>query len=139
MAFDSTEVKWSDLEIFLNGGRIVKFTGLKYKSSQEVEEIFQAGDEPLDLQTGNRMYSGTFTAYKSVIDAMNAAAVKVGGRDLLDVAWTIVATYKPTATDPRQTDTLPNVRFTDYEKGMEQNAKGMPIAIGFKCLRPVNA
>lgn len=139
MAFDSTEVKWSDLKFYLNGTKVVKFTGLKYKSEQEVEEIYGGGDEPLDLQTGNRKYSGMATMYKSMIDAMNKAARAQGFRDLMDVPWTIVADYKETLASPRTSDTLPNVRFTDYEKGMEQNAKSMPVALNFKALRPVEA
>lgn len=139
MAFDSTEVKWSDLKFYLNGTKVVKFTALKYKPEQEVEEIYGGGDEPLDLQTGNRKYSGMATMYKSMIDAMNKAARAQGFRDLMDVPWTIVADYKETLASPRTADTLPNVRFTDYEKGMEQNAKSMPITLNFKCLRPVEA
>lgn len=127
------------MKFYLNGTKVVKFTALKYKSEQEVEEIYGAEDEPLDLQTGNRKYSGTATMYKSVIDAMNKAARAAGYPDLMGATWTIVAGYKETLASPRTSDTLPNVRFTDYEKGMEQNAKSMPVTLNFKCLRPVEA
>ncbi|MFN4249058.1 MAG: hypothetical protein ACK4EY_15125 [Flavipsychrobacter sp.] len=135
MAFDSTKVKWSHQEFYLNGQLVTAFTALKYKTSREVEEIYGAGDDPIDLQAGNKSHSGTVTVYEDVVNAMNKAAVAAGFDDLTDVPWTISSSYKATITQPRQTDTLENVRITEYEKGMEQNAKGMPIALPFKALR----
>ncbi|MBS1740730.1 MAG: hypothetical protein JST88_09335 [Bacteroidetes bacterium] len=102
-----------------------------------MEEIYGAGDEPFDIQTGNRKYGLSVTLYKSVIDNMNAAAVAAKGRDLMDVPWTVVASYKATMTAPRQTRTYTNVRFQGYEMGMEQNAKSAPIALQARCLRPI--
>ena len=136
MAFDSTEVAWRDLELFIDTQSVGKFTALRETNEQEVEEIFGAGDEPFDIQTGNRKYGLSVTLYKSVIDAMNKAAQLKAGRDLMDVPWIIVASYKPTMTEPRQTRTYPNVRFQGYEVGMEQNAKSMPIVLNARCLRP---
>lgn len=136
MAFDSTEVAWRDLELFINTQSVGKFTSVREANEQEVEELYGAGDEPFDIQTGNRKYGVVVTLYKSVVDRLNAAAIAGGGRDLMDVPWTIVAGYKPTLTDPRQTRTYTNVRFQGYEVGMEQNAKSMPITLNARCLRP---
>jgi len=136
MAFDSTEVAWRDLEVFVNGVSVGKVTAIKEMNETEVEEIYGAGDEPVDIQTGNRKYGVQATFYKSVIDNMNSAAKAAGGRDLMDIPWVIVAGYKPTIQSPRQTRTYTNVRFQGYEVGMEQNAKSMPIALTARCFRP---
>jgi hypothetical protein len=137
MAFDSSEVKWKDLELFIEGTPVAKFTSLKETSEQEAEEIYGAGDEPTDIQTGNRKYALNMGVYKSVLDNMNSAAVAAGGRDMMDVPWTIVVNYKATSAAPRQTISYPNVRVTNYERGMEQNAKSMPVTLTCKCLRPI--
>lgn len=139
MAFDSTEVAWRDLEVFLNGVRITKITALRYKTSIETEQLYGAGDEPFDINTANRSYEGEMRVYKSVIDVMNTAAAAAGGRDLHDIQWIIVANYKATLTSPRKTVTLPNVRFGESEEGMEGNSKSMIVSLPFKCLQPIKA
>lgn len=137
MAFDSTEVAWRDLEVFLEGKRIVKITSLKENPSQESEYLYGAGDEPFDINTGNRAYPLSLTVYKSVVDAMNRESVKAGFRDLMEVPWTIVANYKQTANAPRQTNTYPGVRIEGWEAGMEQNAKSMLVPLTAKSMRPI--
>jgi len=137
MSFDSSECKWSDLKVYLNGQRITKVTGLMYDTERDAEHIYAEGDDAVDVQVGNRKHTGTLKVYKSAVDAMNAAAKAAGFDDLTDVPWVIVADYKQTTVSPRTTDTLPNVRFTKYSKGMEQNAKAMPIELPFLCLKPV--
>lgn len=136
MGFNSSLHAWNDMEVFLNGQRITKITGFECSPEQETEEAYGAGDEPLDIQTGNRKYNGTATFYKNVIDAMNRSARAAGARDLMDIPWTIVCNFKPTMTDPKQTNTYTNVRFSGYKTGMEQNAKTHPVPLPFKCLRP---
>lgn len=138
MSFDSTEVAWRDMSIFLNGKRIGKVKKLKYKTSRETEELYGAGDDPFDINPGNKAFSGELEVYKSVVDEMNRAAKLAGHDDLTDVPWVVTADYKATATEPPQTDTLPNVRFGEFEKGLENNAKSMPINLPFKCLKPVS-
>lgn len=135
MAFDSTEVHWKDLEVFIEGQRVVKITGFKESPKAEKEYIYGASDEPLDIQPGNREYPGVITLYKSQVDAMNRAARLKGGRDLMDIKWTVVANYKATATSPRQTNTY-IIDIEGYEEGMEQNAKSVPISLAFKSMPP---
>ena len=66
---------------------------------------------------------------------MNAAAVSAGGKDLLDIQTDIVVTYKPAGTRPVQTDTLVGVEITEFQKGMEQGAKSMPVSLPFVYLK----
>lgn len=137
MAYDSTEYKWNDIELFLNGVPVVKFTGIRENMSQEVEEIYGGGDEPQDLQTGNRKYGGSVNLYATQINKMNAVAMAAGFRDLMDVPWTITWCYKPVIGSPRKTITYTGARIEGYEEGMEQNAKAAPVTLPFKSLRPI--
>ena len=129
MAFDSKECEWNDLELYIDGVKIAKFQGLKYSRTQEKEVLHAGGNEPFSVQRGNISYEGEVVLMKGVLDILNAAAVAAGGDDILDIAVTIVANYKPKGTRLVQTDTLTGVEFTKYEKGMEQGAKSMPITL----------
>src|SRR5690606_27003841 len=101
----------------------------KYKSSQEKELLYAAGNEPISVQRGNRAYGGTFRFLKGAVDKLNAAAKAAGGEDLLDLSLVAVINYKAKGSRAVQTDTLTGVEITEYEKGMEQNAKSMPIEL----------
>lgn len=137
MAFDSTEVAWRDMSIFLSGVRVGKIRKLKYKTIRETEHLYGAGDDPFDINPGNKSYEGEMEVYKSVVDEMNIAARAAGFEDLTDIPWVITVHYKATATQPQQTVTLPAVRFSEFESGMENNNKFMLINMPFRSLRPV--
>jgi hypothetical protein len=139
--FDSKEVEWSDLSLYLNGTKVGKFTGNKYKKDRETEFLYASGDEPASIQRGNKSYTGTFSCLKSLQDAMNKAAQALGGEDLYDVDWTIVNVYRAKGTRLIQTDTQIGVVFESFERGMVQNDKKPEIALPYKYLRlnPQNA
>lgn len=126
---DSKEVEWNDAELFLNGVKITKFQGFKFKLAQEKEFLYAGGNNPLSIQRGNKAYTGEFRLLKGAVDALNAAAVAVGGESLLDISLIAVIKFKAKGVRGIQTATLGGVEFTEYEIGMEQNAKSMPIAL----------
>lgn len=131
MGYTRSEVAWEDQEISLNGTLVGKVTGLVYKARQEQEAIYAAGNGIVDIQPGNRSYDGTMSCYKSLIDSMNRAAQAAGYDDLLGPVWQLTDSYRPTANDVRRTNKLINVKFTEYEYGMEQNAKSMAKGLPF--------
>lgn len=137
--FDSTLLKWKDLSLHINGVHVIDFTELFYTSEQEVEEAYSEGDEAASLQSGNRKYYGSMKMYETAWNALYEAAVAAGYRDPMDLPWVIVAAYKATAASAKATDTIPNVRITDFRKGMDQNSKTMTITANFKSLRPIHA
>lgn len=139
MAFDSSEVAWRDLTVFLNGQRIGKVKKLKYKTARESEHLYGEGDNPFDINPGNKAFTGELIVFKSVIDTMNLAALAAGGDDLTDIPWVIGGAYKATATSPKTSITLPNVRFDEFEEGLENNNKSMEVTLPFKCLTPVRS
>ena len=132
MSFDSTEIAWKDLEVFIEGKRITKIRSLKYKAATDKEHLYAAGTKPIAIQSGNETYTGEMKLLKGQLDALNRAAVAAGYQDIRGVTMTITAVYKPTSSDPMQTDTLSGVQIEAYEKSLEQNAKFMEIALPFK-------
>lgn len=127
--FDTKECEWNDLEVFLNGVRVTKIQSLKYKKAQEKEHLYAAGNDPISIQRGNNAYTGSVRLLKGAVDDINRAVQASGGEDLLDASFIIVANYKKKGNRQLQVDTLSGVEFSEYEKGMEQNAKSMPIEL----------
>ena len=125
--FDSKECEWSDMTLYIEGVKLTKIVVLKYKSSKEKEALHAAGDMPISIQGGNRTYTGNLKILKGALDDLNTAARAAGGKDALDISFTVVVTYRAKGTRPLRTDTLKSVEITDFEKGWEQGAKNMPI------------
>lgn len=136
--FDSTEVEWGQYEIHFNGIGILKIRGNKYKKEKEDEELYAGGDEPIDIQSGNKKYSGELKVLKGALDGINQAAQAAGYDDITDVPaklTTLVNTYKPKGSRTLQTDTQIGVKIGSFEKGFEQGAKQMEIALPYKFLK----
>lgn len=132
---DSKEVEWSDCELFFNGVKITKFQGFKFKLAQEKEPLYAAGNEPISIQRGNKAYTGEFRLLKGAVDALNAAAQAAGGSNLTDIVLVAIIKFKQKGVRTMQLATLSGVEFTEYEYGMEQNAKSMPITLPIVYLR----
>lgn len=127
--FDSKECEWADMSVLFAGAPLVKVRGLKYKASKAKQHLHGAGDEPISIQSGNRTYEGQIKVLKGALDDMNQAAVEAGGKDVLDMQFDIVVTYKAAPGRPLQTDILTGVQIKDFEKGWEQGAKNMDITL----------
>lgn len=132
---DSKEVEWSDCELFFNGVKITKFQGFKFKLAQEKEPLYAGGNEPISIQRGNKAYTGEFRLLKGAVDALNAAAQAAGGLNLTDIVLVAVIKFKQKGVRTMQLATLAGVEFSEYEYGMEQNAKSMPITLPIVYLR----
>jgi|SRR5690554_5745938 len=139
MAINSTEWAWADLEISLNGVRMGKVSALKVTSSSETEHLYGAGNEPFDINRGNKSYAGEMETYGTVIANMNRAGLAAGYTDMLDVPWVITAHFKATRTEPMQTIVIPNVLFEEFEEGGENNDKAFKKTLPFKCLKPIRS
>lgn len=133
--FDSKEAEWADMVVMIGGSPVTKIRGVKYKAKQEQEALHGAGNEPIGIQSGNKSYEGEIKLLKGAVDDMNRAAVAVGGKSLIDVAFDLVITYKPQGTRLLQTDTCVSVRVSEFEKGWEQGAKFMDISLPIIFLR----
>lgn len=132
--FDSKECEWSDQDVFLNGVKIGKIRGLKFKASKEKDPLHAGGDKPISLQGGNRTYEGTLTILKGALEDINRACVAEGGKDCLDAEFVVVCTYKARTARALQTHTLSGLQFSEFELGMMQNDKFTEVGVPFKFL-----
>jgi len=131
--FSSKEYRWADMSFTFLGVQIKGITELTYQVEVENEELFAAGDEPVDIQSGNRKYSGSMVLLKNTYDALDIAAKAAGYRDVLDINLAISVSY--TNTTRITTDILVNVHLDKYNGGGKQNDKFIPITLPFKFTR----
>ncbi|GAA4465221.1 hypothetical protein GCM10023093_17000 [Nemorincola caseinilytica] len=127
--FNSKECEWADMDVMVGNAPLTKIRAISYKASKSKELLHGAGDMPIGIQSGNRTYEGEIKVLKGALDAMNRAAVALKGKDILDLVFDIVITYKPHATRVLQTDVLVGVQVKDWEKGWEQGATQMEISL----------
>ena len=121
--FDSKECSWKDLRVFVEGVEVIKITALKYGVKAEKEHLHAAGDEPIGVQTGNRTYTGSITLLLGAFNDLNAAAIAAGGRDVTDISFGIVASYKKQGSRAIQIDKLVSVEISEFEISNVQNQK----------------
>ncbi len=137
--FNSTEWAWRHLRIYLNGVLMGKVTRLTVKTTRESEHLYGAGDDPFDVNPGNKAYTGELETYGTVIANMNRAAKAAGYDDLTDVPWTLVGEFKQTATEPPMNLLVPNIVFTEFEEGGSNNDKSFKKTLPFNCLKPTRS
>lgn len=125
------EVEWADQKFLYEGTPCAAIQGCKFGVKTDKAHLFAEGDENIGIQSGNRQPTGSVKLLKSAVDALNIAAKSAGGRDLTDLVGNIVFTYKQQGVRALQTLTLIGVEFSQYEYGMEQNAKSMAIDLPF--------
>ena len=127
--FDSKDCEWADMTVVVAGAPLTKIRGIRYKASKEKQLLHAAGDEPVSIQSGNRMYEGHIRVLKGALDDLNRAAQAAGGDDILDMQFDIVVAYKARGARMLQTDTLVGVEVKDFEVGWDQGAKNMDITL----------
>ncbi len=137
--FDSKECEWADMSVIFAGATLTKIRGVRYKAAKDKQLLHGAGDQPISIQGGNRTYEGQIKVLKGAIDDMNTAAQAAGGRDILDLQFDIVVTYKPSGARPLQTDVLKSVEIKDFEKGWDQGAKHMDVTLPIVFLELISA
>ncbi|OMP79735.1 hypothetical protein BW716_08205 [[Flexibacter] sp. ATCC 35208] len=127
--FDTKEVTWANMKVVLLGKELTGIRGIKYKLSQEKEHLHGAGDEPIGIQRGKRIYEGEIKLLKFEYDILADAVKNAGGRDILDLSAEIVVTYVKDTTSVPRTDIIQGFQFKEFEKGWEQGAKFMELTL----------
>lgn len=125
------EVEWADVRLWINGVEVARMTGFEYGVDTDKEHLHTTGDDPISIQSGNRMPSGSITILKSAMDTLNTAAQVAGGRDITDIACDIFFTYKPKGTRPPVSDGCKGCEFKSWRKAMSQNKKSMECTLPF--------
>ena len=132
--FDSKEYSFSNIEVIMLGRNIGGLRGVKYKTSQESEELYGRGNEPRSFVTGNRKYEGELSVLQSELEAMLDAAG--AGFDITQMPlFDLIVTYLPDNSLTLVVDVVKGVKIADFEKGMKQGDKFMEIALPFKALK----
>lgn len=134
MGFSTDECAWKKVSIKMLGRTLVGISGFEFEKNFDKEYLYGAGDEPIDIQDGNKSYPGSFKLYKYEIDLLNDAAQAAGFADITEVPHElIVATcvFKKTLTSKTRTITSSGIAFSNLKAGMEQGAKKTEMTLPF--------
>jgi hypothetical protein len=130
----TSECAWSSISMNILGRKVIGLRGFELKKTIEKEHLYASGDNPHDIQTGNKAYTGSIKALKYEVDQFNDAALEAGFEDITEIPHpliTITVQYKKTQASRIRTVTLPGVGFTDLTFAMEQNAKMTEVTLPF--------
>lgn len=134
MGFNSREYEFADIKVAIMGVELSGLRGLTYKTSQEKELVYGAGNTAKSIQRGNKKNEGTLTVLKSDYDALNGAARTAGYQNIVDVPGRLInitCVYEKISDAMLATDTLITVEFTEFEDGMKQGDKFKEISLPF--------
>lgn len=138
MEFNTKDCAWSNITITLLGTKITGLRGFSFKKTVEKEHVYAAGDEPVDIQTGNKAYAGSLKMLKYELDKLNAAAQKAGFVDITEVphtAITIMTEFKKTIASSNEVLSTVGAAFTEIDVKGEQNSKFMEVDLPFIAMR----
>lgn len=135
MSFSTKECAWAQTTLKFLGGTPIGIRGFEFKKNIEKELIFAAGDEAIDITSGNKSVSGSLTLLKFEVDKLNEAAQKALYDDITEVPHTLLlvtCAFKLTPTSPIQIIETPmGIAITDITYAMQQNAKFMEVPLPF--------
>jgi len=134
----TNEFAWSHTTVKLLGATLIGIDGWGFNKKFDKEVIYGAGDEPLDIQPGNKSYDGTLDLKKYEVDKLNDAALAAGYEDITEVpheAITIVTSFKKSQVDKTRTIVATGVAFSALPQSMKQGDKQMPINLPFVAIK----
>lgn len=137
---NTKECAWHQTSMKVLGATIVGIRGFEISKLVEKEYLHAAGNEPIDIQTGNKTYPGSLTLLKYEVDKMNDAALAAGYADITEVpheAIVITCVYRKAITDTPRTLTATGIAFTGLAFAMQQNAKMTDVPLPFIAMRTV--
>ncbi|MDR2472146.1 MAG: hypothetical protein LBD53_01100 [Tannerella sp.] len=130
----TNECAWAQFEVKILGRKIKGLRGFEFKKAIEKEHLYGAGNEPIDIQEGNKSYTGNISVLGFEVDAMNRAARAAGFEDITEVpheAIVITAKFQKLKTDPKTFITVTGVSFSEVPHAMKQNDKNREIQLPF--------
>lgn len=130
----SDECAWARFEIKILGRTITGLRGFGFKKEVEKEHLYGAGDDPIDIQSGNKKGTGSIKVLGFEADAMNKAARDAGFEDITDVpheAIVVTCAFKKRPIDPIKTYIASGVAFSESGVDLEQNAKFREITLPY--------
>lgn len=136
--FSIKECAWNQTSMRMLGRTIEGLKGFEFGKEKEKELIYAAGDEPVDITSGNKKVDGNITALKYEWDQLNDAAQTAGFEDILDVPHTLVlitCAFKVNDASPIRILEVTGVAFSKWTLAMQQNAKFMDVPMPFIAIK----
>ena len=130
----SSECAWSHFEVKILNRVIKGLRGFESKKTKEAERLYGAGDEPLDITTGNKKYEGNIKLLGFEADAMDKAAQDAGYDDITEVPHELIIitiSFKRRITDKIKTYVSTGIQFTEDALSLEQGAKNREITLPY--------
>lgn len=128
MAFvNGVEYSWSSLRFAFLGNNDVKgVKAINYKVTRESTNLYGAGDEPVSVGYGNKVYEGEIQLMMKDVRAIRQAA---GNKSLVDILpFSIIVQYA-NGSDPIVADTLTQCSFLEDGMSGDQGANELPVTI----------
>ena len=138
MLFSTSECAWAHTSITVLTRKAIGLRGFEFDKEIEKEHLYAAGDEPIDIQSGNKKCQGNLKLLKYEVDLMNDASQAAGYSDITEVPHTLITItceYRKHPTDRTRVITALGVAFTKLAVGMEQNAKMTEVTLPFLAMR----
>ena len=132
------ECAWHHTTVTILGAKVIGMRGFDFDKKVDKEAIYASGNEPVDIQTGNKTYTGTITVLKYELDKLNDAALAAGFEDITEVpheAITITCTFQKRLLDPKRVIVAAGVAFNDLKAAMTQAAKFTEVQLPFVSMK----
>jgi len=118
---------WSNITLSLLNGIVQGVTNIDYSDSQEIDEVYGAGINPIGRGFGNYAAEATITLQMEELESIISVAPNGRLQDIQD--FNIVVAYTPDAAAKVVTHKLMNCRFKNNGRTVAQNDK----FIEFEC------
>jgi hypothetical protein len=134
MDFKTQDCAWSNIKLTLLGRTLTGLRGFETKKTIEKEHVYASGDEPIDIQSGNKKYEGSLKLLKFEVDLLNDAALLAGFADITEVPHTLITAtieFKKELIGTIRTIAVLGISFTELPTAMEQGAKMGEVTLPF--------
>lgn len=140
MSFSTNECAYKSVRVKMLNRTFVGLQAWEFGKKIDKEYLYGAGDEPIDIQEGNKSYPGSLTLLKYEVDMLNDAAMAAGYLDITEVphtAITIETEFKKTPTAPMRRIQVLGVAFTDLTMAQQQGAKSTPVQLPYLSMKTI--
>jgi len=127
---NGVEYSFVDIRVRIGVTEIVGITAIEYNITQEKENIYGAGEQPVSRGRGAKEYEGSMTLLMSELELLRAVAVDGDITNLLP--FDLQVSYVPTGDPTKLTNhTLQNCEFMENPSGGSQGDTSLPQDIPF--------
>ena len=123
---------WSQIVLSIAGTPVYGISAIEYEDKQEIENIYGAGQYPVERGEGKIECSCKLTLFMSEVEAIQQRS---GSGRLQDVnEFDIVVSFQPGGSDPLvRTHTIKNCRFKDNSRKIKQGDTKVEVELELIC------